>query len=596
MDTIFIWLIAGAVMGLLGTFLVASERELKRKRQELEELKNQLADGPVPVISNPPAELRSQDNGEAARLAARNEELLQEVSTLSNELEASEIKLEQLETLRAHLNSKEAEITELRWDRERLQSELATLKATPQSDNLHGDEAKPHSDRDGEVVALKEQLEASRTKIRDLESARPQLDDGRDAEIAALKEQLEASQTKVHDLESTRPQLDDGESRQKAYDELQRSLEVSTIQLQNALAAEQEKQKELEALRIQLFDMQQRHREVTEANLRLQEEKSQHQQKLTNQNQLQVERLVILRQRFEALRSKHAHVSEQQQLIQEEIVSISLLLDTTPESIPEPEPSNGIHEERHDFFEFRTESSEDKPVYARELEQSPPEPAGAKEPEVLQNDSLDKINEVPPEPTHHYPMGLPAAVNGGPVTGEPPRSDLKKKRRFGIFPGALGVLVVAGVVAGNLLFKDSEQNASDTLKPPSVSTAAKTKSQLALMTEHSDKDRLSEKPVRGTPPASPDEARIARRPAQATTAAVGSSANASPASWERYEIIQPTRVFSAPSEHSQLVANIEPGTHVNVVDSRNGWLEIRSKYGRPPGFIPETSAIRIANN
>ena len=47
MDTMFIWIIAGAAIGLLGIFLVASERELKRKRQELEELKNKLADVPA---------------------------------------------------------------------------------------------------------------------------------------------------------------------------------------------------------------------------------------------------------------------------------------------------------------------------------------------------------------------------------------------------------------------------------------------------------------------------------------------------------------------------------------------------------------------
>jgi len=66
--------------------------------------------------------------------------------------------------------------------------------------------------------------------------------------------------------------------------------------------------------------------------------------------------------------------------------------------------------------------------------------------------------------------------------------------------------------------------------------------------------------------------------------------------WQSYEIVQPTRVFSAPSEHSQLIANVEPGTQVNVVDSRNGWLEIRSKHGRPPGFIQKTAAIRIGQN
>lgn len=32
MDTMFIWIVAGAAIGLLGIFLVASERELKSKR------------------------------------------------------------------------------------------------------------------------------------------------------------------------------------------------------------------------------------------------------------------------------------------------------------------------------------------------------------------------------------------------------------------------------------------------------------------------------------------------------------------------------------------------------------------------------------
>ena len=158
----------------------------------------------------------------------------------------------------------------------------------------------------------------------------------KDAEIAALKEQLETSQAKVRDLERAPVQPVDAESGQKAFEELQRSLEVSTSQLQNALAAEQEKQKALEATQMQLSDMQQRHHELSEANLRLREENYQHQQKLTNQNQLQVERLVILRQRLEELRSKQAEVSERDRLIQEEIISMSQLLDVAPESTHQP--------------------------------------------------------------------------------------------------------------------------------------------------------------------------------------------------------------------------------------------------------------------
>ena len=63
-----------------------------------------------------------------------------------------------------------------------------------------------------------------------------------------------------------------------------------------------------------------------------------------------------------------------------------------------------------------------------------------------------------------------------------------------------------------------------------------------------------------------------------------------PTRWESYEIVQATRVFSAPSEHAQLIANIEPGTQVNVVDSRNGWLEIQIQVRSPARLYTESSS------
>lgn len=561
MDTMFIWIVAGAAIALLGIFLVASERELKNKRHELEELKHKLADGPAPVVADPSTDVFPRENGAAADLVARNEELLLQVSSLSKKLEASESRLEQLETLRTHLNSKESEITELRWDRERLQAELAT-KTASQSTDPHPDEANRNSQKD--------------------------------AEIAALKEQLEASQAKFRDLENTPVHLADAESGQKAFEEQQRSLEVSTLQLQNALAAEQEKQKALDAIQMQLSDMQQRHLELSEANLRLREENSQHEQKLINQNQLQIERLVILRQRLEDLRSKQAEVSERDRLIQEEIVSMSQLLDVAQESTHQPETANGTHEDQHNVFEFRGKDSVDDPAREEGVERTPLGVPAA-EPHTLYDDSFEKSNGTSTEPQYHHPTSLPAAVNGGTfVTSELSRSEpTKKKRRFGIFPAAIGVLVVGGVLASNFLSNDSEQKPSYPPKPSSVSIAAKMKSQPApLAPEHKEV-------VRGTPAiaqASPVDSRIAGTSEQATMTVLGRSSNASPKVWESYEIVQPTRVFSAPSEHSQLIANVEPGTQVNVVDSRNGWLEIRSKHGRPPGFIQKTAAIRIGQN
>jgi hypothetical protein len=78
-------------------------------------------------------------------------------------------------------------------------------------------------------------------------------------------------------------------------------------------------------------------------------------------------------------------------------------------------------------------------------------------------------------------------------------------------------------------------------------------------------------------------------------------ANASPKQiWKRvqgtYRITRSTQVYSEPSDTSRLIANIKPGIKINVVDSRNGWLEIRSNHGRPPGFVRQAAAVKIDQN
>jgi regulator of replication initiation timing len=566
MDTIFIWLIAGAAIGLLGIFLVASERELKRKRQELDELKHQLADVPAPGISTASADVFSQEYGASAELMARNKDLLDEVSSLSKKLEASESRLEQLETLRAHLNSKESEITELRWERERLQSELAALKTPSASSEPPTDEAMQNSQKD--------------------------------AEIALLKEQLEASQAKVRDLESAQIQPAAAESGDKAFEELQRSLEVSTLQLQNALAAEQEKQKALEATQLQLVEMQQRHHELSAANLRLQEENSQHQQKLTNQNQVQVERLVILRQRLEQLRLKQAEVSQQERVIQEEILGISQLLDVVPAYVPEPESSNSIHYARNNVFELAPNERLD--MQNRDsIERDSFETAESD----THVSSIDKTNGFSLEVQHQNSTDLTTAIAAAnQASGELSRPALKtKKRRFGIFSAVLGVLAVSGVFAAGFFSRDSERKPSIEQLPPPAANKQPTAFGVAsnrLSSATTASATSADKPTPENRDDSSSQMSVDSRSTKTSDKTPMAIASERPVSktWESYEIVRPTRVFSAPSEHSRLVADIEPGTQVNVVDSRNGWLEIRSKHGRPPGFIQKTAAVRIGQN
>ena len=72
--------------------------------------------------------------------------------------------------------------------------------------------------------------------------------------------------------------------------------------------------------------------------------------------------------------------------------------------------------------------------------------------------------------------------------------------------------------------------------------------------------------------------------------------NATPRVRGAFQTVSPTQVFSGPSEDSAFITDIGKGTKVNVVDLRDGWLEIRSKHGRPPGFIRQDAAERIGSN
>jgi hypothetical protein len=60
-----------------------------------------------------------------------------------------------------------------------------------------------------------------------------------------------------------------------------------------------------------------------------------------------------------------------------------------------------------------------------------------------------------------------------------------------------------------------------------------------------------------------------------------------------YETLRDTSVFEGPSASAKVVASIPRGTRVNVVRSTGSWLEVRSKSGKPPGFIRRGDAIFV---
>ena len=58
-----------------------------------------------------------------------------------------------------------------------------------------------------------------------------------------------------------------------------------------------------------------------------------------------------------------------------------------------------------------------------------------------------------------------------------------------------------------------------------------------------------------------------------------------------YQTVRSTSVFAEPSASSRKVGSIPNGTKVRVVGSTDDWLEVRSKQGRPPGFIRQADAV-----
>ncbi|HET8563324.1 MAG TPA: SH3 domain-containing protein [Candidatus Binatia bacterium] len=58
-----------------------------------------------------------------------------------------------------------------------------------------------------------------------------------------------------------------------------------------------------------------------------------------------------------------------------------------------------------------------------------------------------------------------------------------------------------------------------------------------------------------------------------------------------YETIRATTVYEEPSNGSRVISQIGQGTRVTVVRSVGDWLEVRSKHGKPPGFIRREDAM-----
>ena len=130
MDNLFVWIVmfAGAAIALLGMFLVASEKELKVKRREIEGLLTRLENVPEQHSSAKSATTPRDNSAELAELHARNQDLQNQLNTASGKLELGRRHIEELEATQHTGDNIHAETHELHAANDRLKAEVNELR------------------------------------------------------------------------------------------------------------------------------------------------------------------------------------------------------------------------------------------------------------------------------------------------------------------------------------------------------------------------------------------------------------------------------------------------------------------------------------
>ncbi|MGH7886630.1 MAG: hypothetical protein ACREPG_02110 [Candidatus Binatia bacterium] len=528
MDSMLIWIVmfAGAAIALLAVFLVASEKELKKKRLEIDQLLTNLGDSAATVGAPDSSAMTPAANSrEVDELRLRNQDLERDLAAVSSKPQSG------------------ASIDE---DLELAQRNVEIAKSNAQWLQTSNDELK------AQVEDLKTRLEVSQARTSDVTSdSSGATDRQRDLEheVAELREQLAQSRSQSREIGGMEHKLANAEAIESNHREEKMRLEFKITELEKELSAQNAaRSHEVESLREQLAESDRMQQRVRDEQRGLEQEMSRWQGRAQEAEE-HSRQISALRDPFENLLAKQSALEERQREYREAMAGFSQLIAKSNEISPQVAGFNEFH-------------------------------AGA------------PIGE-----THSAPMGN--GMHAVDATAAAPthiiaaaQAAQKPKRRFGLFP-----VVIALLFAGSLVALFWGMQGSDT------TTTANALPAVSQNKAPTSPDRAAALPAPATSePIAPQEAFVAKEvnsPAvkeKAQPAKTLEVAKVQQPFAGTYEITQSSRVYAAPSELSQQMGDIEPGVRVNVVNSKNGWLEIHSKHGRPPGFIRKESARVLAQN
>jgi hypothetical protein len=520
MESMFLWIVlfSAAAVLLLGLFLVASEKELKKKRGEINELLTRLEGAPAAAASAPNGEA-TVNGSEVTGLRAKNQELQTEMAALQDDLDAAHRAIDELRATApaAHDGAPLAEIQQLRGANAQLGAQIEELRC---------------------------RLEASEAQLRN--TSVPDSANERQIQLEnsliELKHQLEKSKARIRELESSAtPTVDVGAIEAKHKEDSQK-LHSRIAELENRLGDSADMARQVDAFQQRIRNAEQLEQELRAALRRREEEVTQWQERLAASEELK-KRLVALQPVYDQLVAKQNSLIEHQREYHGELKSFAQFLSASHDGTIAPAT---YFEPRFDEQEARTASS------------------------LLTSSEVGSGSDA---------MLAQPGSNGSQVNGAV-ETATKTKRGFGVFHAVIALVVGAAIVA-LFLSQSGEQPVTHAAKPLASSVPERAPARIEQQTPAPQTDTPAVTASLNQEPA------IQKNPAKQakgqTVAAVAGT----------YEVTRSTRVFAAPTEFAQQVGEIEPGLKVNVVNARDGWLEIHSKHGRPPGFIRSDAVARV---
>jgi myosin heavy subunit len=310
MEDVSLWILifAGGAIGLLGVFLAASERELKKTRREVEGLAVQLENSPGIVTLDNPADSQPVDSVAVVGVAAKDQDLHDKIAYLTSELETARRSAEELRSQMDHLKSSQVEILELRATNQQLEGEIAHLKGELQSAESHVNTALD----DGQNAA----------------NDRLQLE----AVIADLQNQLEMYRVQIGELEVARQQLADFVSREAIHKNEQKNAQAQIAVLRQEFLAAKEQVQELHATHERMAELERLHQNAKDEIRHLEEERSHWQERLANGDD-QRRSGAMLRQQLDELLSKQATLIERHRQFQNDLAAAVRLTEVWPDGI-----------------------------------------------------------------------------------------------------------------------------------------------------------------------------------------------------------------------------------------------------------------------